>query len=409
MAEEPFDVIYAAVHAFDRTGQIGCGKCPRGLPWSKEGGTSDMRWFMRRARGSVVIVGRKTAELMGRPITGARAMVVLTRRGESSVGGFYPASSLDRALALAIEMGDGLAVPLVAGGADVIDQALAHPGCSKVYHSQISPAHRTCDHSEGDRTYSKHYGPFALAALGFHPTWGPAVIDDNVFRIYGRRGPPTIRVILLYGPIGVGKSTIAGHMRDAGWKTESFAAPLKEICAALIGGLRPELLETVGGDPRAAMDRKMVRGDPEQGQALVDRREIPLGPRPVEFRDGSVHPLSVRTLLQFVGTEVLRPALGDEVFARALIPRFIANGATVVDDLRFCDEHVEVCRCLARGVPADTPAPYSVVLVEVRGGPAPPATHRSETERGRFAPDLVLRNGHEDVPGATAGEMLGSP
>jgi len=396
-----FDVIYAAVHVAGEptlTAQVGCALCPRGLPWTKEGGQSDMRWFMSHAAGRAVIVGRKTAELLKRSITGARTTIVLTTSHEGGEE-FRYAPGLDEALEIAREAVPD-APPLVIGGASVIAQALPHPKCRRVYHTQISPAHRACDHAPEHQVFTPHYGPIGLAAAGFHVVHGPKVADDNVFRVYERAdgAPPATQVVLLYGPIGAGKSTVARRLREGGgWATASLADPLKDICAKLLVNLRPDLSDKLGRNPRAAMERRMIGGGRRGG--ATDWRERPLDEAAeLEFAGAPSRPLSVRTLLQFVGTEVLRPALGDGVFSRALCSRL--GPRTVVDDLRFVDEYAEIAGEMAR-----RPEPYALTVVQIQGETSG-ATHRSETEQARFAPDLVLRNAPEDHAGATAAAIL---
>lgn len=67
------------------------------LPWRLR---DDMRWFMRRTKGSTVVMGRRTYESMNTPLPDRRN-IVLTRNPAWSAPGVVVARDLDTALALA--------------------------------------------------------------------------------------------------------------------------------------------------------------------------------------------------------------------------------------------------------------------------------------------------------------------
>ncbi|TWG92973.1 dihydrofolate reductase [Luteimonas sp. J16] len=80
--------------AHDRARAIGRGNA---LPWHLP---DDLKRFKALTLGKPVLMGRRTAESIGRALPG-RTNLVLTRSGRAPVGGMQPVASLDEALALA--------------------------------------------------------------------------------------------------------------------------------------------------------------------------------------------------------------------------------------------------------------------------------------------------------------------
>ena len=100
------------IAALDRNFAIGKGNA---LPWHLP---DDLRHFKALTLGKPVLMGRKTAQSLGRALPG-RANLVLTRSGRVPFEGMQAVASLDAARALA---GDG---PLmVIGGGEVYALAL---------------------------------------------------------------------------------------------------------------------------------------------------------------------------------------------------------------------------------------------------------------------------------------------
>jgi dihydrofolate reductase len=113
----------ALVAALDRRSAIGRGNA---LPWHLP---DDLRRFKALTLGHAVLMGRKTAEAIGRPLPGRRNLV-LTRRARAPVEGMEAVASLDAAEAAA---GDG---PLmVIGGGEVY--ALALPRATHLYLTHV--------------------------------------------------------------------------------------------------------------------------------------------------------------------------------------------------------------------------------------------------------------------------------
>lgn len=102
------------VAALDRNGAIGRGNT---LPWHLP---DDLKRFKARTLGHPVLMGRRTAESIGRALPG-RTNLVLTRSAVAPYAGQVPVSSLHHALG---QVGDQ---PLIViGGAEVYALALPH-------------------------------------------------------------------------------------------------------------------------------------------------------------------------------------------------------------------------------------------------------------------------------------------
>ena len=92
------------------------------LPWRLK---SDLKHFRALTIGKPVIMGRKTYESIGKPLTG-RTNIVITRDAKYSAPGIVIAPSFERALALArhdaVKRGAGEI--MVIGGSDVFVEAM---------------------------------------------------------------------------------------------------------------------------------------------------------------------------------------------------------------------------------------------------------------------------------------------
>lgn len=100
------------IAAIDRAYAIGYDNR---LPWSLP---DDLRRFKRLTTGHTVLMGRKTAESIGRALPGRRNLV-LTRSGTSPIDGMQSVASIDEAVAAA---DDEL---FVIGGGEVYILAMA--------------------------------------------------------------------------------------------------------------------------------------------------------------------------------------------------------------------------------------------------------------------------------------------
>ncbi|MEN5060346.1 dihydrofolate reductase [Luteimonas sp. TWI1416] len=104
------------IAALDRNRAIGGGNA---LLWHLP---DDLKRFKALTLGQPVLMGRRTAESIGRALPGRRNLV-LTRSGRAPFDGMEAVASLDAALALAA--GDGAQALCVIGGGEVYALALA--------------------------------------------------------------------------------------------------------------------------------------------------------------------------------------------------------------------------------------------------------------------------------------------
>ncbi len=116
----------ALVAALDRDFAIGRGNA---LPWSLP---DDLKRFKALTVGHPILMGRKTAESLGRALPGRRNLV-LTRQGRVPFEGMEAVASIAAALAAMAESGDASAADatpaaprtlMVIGGGEVYAQAL---------------------------------------------------------------------------------------------------------------------------------------------------------------------------------------------------------------------------------------------------------------------------------------------
>jgi dihydrofolate reductase len=106
----------ALIAAMDRRGAIGRGNA---LPWRLP---EDLRRFKAATMGGTLLMGRRTAESLGRALPGRRNLV-LTRSGRVPYAGMQAVTSLDEALAACT--GETL---WVIGGGEVYRLALPRAG-----------------------------------------------------------------------------------------------------------------------------------------------------------------------------------------------------------------------------------------------------------------------------------------
>ena len=100
----------ALIAALDRNGAIGKDNA---LPWHLP---ADLRRFKALTLGKPLLMGRRTAESLGRALPG-RTNLVLTRGGRVPFEGMRPVASVEDAMAIADAEGAG--VLCVIGGAQV--------------------------------------------------------------------------------------------------------------------------------------------------------------------------------------------------------------------------------------------------------------------------------------------------
>jgi hypothetical protein len=149
------------------------------------------------------------------------------------------------------------------------------------------------------------------------------------------------------GLIGSGKSTIATFLNTTGYRSVSFAGPLKDIVSWLFN-----------------LPRDMLEGDTRESREWREVHNERIGMTP-------------RKVLQLFGTEVGRHA-DVEVWTRALVSN--ATGKIVVTDARFSNE-LELLHSM--GI---------ITLCVVRGTGGSPGAHVSETSHQDFVFDHTIDN-----------------
>jgi dihydrofolate reductase len=110
------------VAALDRHHAIGRGNA---LPWHLSG---DLKRFKALTLGKPVLMGRRTAESLGRALPG-RTNLVLTRSGRVPFDGMRPVGTIDEALSVAARQ--GARELCVIGGGEVF--ALALPQAARMH------------------------------------------------------------------------------------------------------------------------------------------------------------------------------------------------------------------------------------------------------------------------------------
>jgi dihydrofolate reductase len=95
---EPAPINFVLIAAMDRNHAIGRDN---ELPWRLP---DDLKRFKALTLGKPVLMGRKTAQSLGRALPG-RLNLVLTRSGRAPFEGMQPVASLENARRLAIENG----------------------------------------------------------------------------------------------------------------------------------------------------------------------------------------------------------------------------------------------------------------------------------------------------------------
>lgn len=117
------------IAALDRNFAIGKGNA---LPWHLP---DDLKRFKALTLGKPVLMGRRTAESLGRALPGRRNLV-LTRSGRAPFDGMQAVSSLDQALAIA--NADGSDELCVIGGGELY--ALAMPLATRMCLTHVDAA-----------------------------------------------------------------------------------------------------------------------------------------------------------------------------------------------------------------------------------------------------------------------------
>ena len=123
------------IAAVATNGVIGEGT---GMPWRL---STDMKRFRVLTMGKPVVVGRKTFETFGKPLSG-RANIVVTRQPGYRPDGVVVAASLGQALERAAEAAEAMAADevMVAGGGEIYAAAIGRAERLYITHVAAEPS-----------------------------------------------------------------------------------------------------------------------------------------------------------------------------------------------------------------------------------------------------------------------------
>lgn len=184
-------------------------------------------------------------------------------------------------------------------------------------------------------------------------------------------------VILLCGSAGSGKDTSYEMLKKL-WDVDncvmsySFGRPLKEIVVDLC---RLFYNAQFSAESMNNLEYKEVKR-PEQ----------------LMYLGGEAHPLVLRTLLQQVGTDILRKQLGDDIFAKAVIQNIAEQMSqpspqiAIITDLRFPNEQKCIMDyCFQNGYKCMTVFIHRSNVLQSHG-------HSSESYYNSLEKDIIVDN-----------------
>ena len=124
-------------------------------------------------------------------------------------------------------------------------------------------------------------------------------------------------IIGLTGFIGSGKDTVANMLCELGATQESFASPVKDVCASVFG-----------------WDRDLVEGD------TIESRDFRETPDIFWTRKLGIDNFTPRLALQLIGTEIMRDHFNSDIWISSLEYRLrkSSNDIIVISDARFQNE-----------------------------------------------------------------------
>ena len=126
-------------------------------------------------------------------------------------------------------------------------------------------------------------------------------------------------IVGITGFIGSGKDTVAKMLVEKGAVQDSFAAPLKDLCASVFG-----------------WPRDMLQGD------TVESRDFRETPDMYWTRKLGIDQFTPRLALQLLGTEIMRTHFNQDIWLDSLEYRIRKNNPqdkiVVVSDCRFKNE-----------------------------------------------------------------------
>lgn len=185
--------------------------------------------------------------------------------------------------------------------------------------------------------------------------------------------------ILLEGRKGAGKSALGSILqRDHGFREFALADPLRDVAVTAFDALSSALRRPL--EAPLTVDACKDPATKEAHLRCADGEPLFLAGRP----------LTPRWLLQWLGTDVMRACLGEDVWVQAAAHAVERSGATrvVVTDVRFHNEAALLPELLrARG--------FRVVRVRVVNpdeAPLPADAHASEREADALPHEVEVTN-----------------
>ena len=171
-------------------------------------------------------------------------------------------------------------------------------------------------------------------------------------------------IVGITGFIGSGKDTVAKMLVDKGAVQDSFAAPLKDLCASVFG-----------------WPRDMLQGD------TIESRDFRETPDMYWTRKLGIDQFTPRLALQLLGTEIMRTHFNQDIWLDSLEYRIRKNEQqdtmVVVSDCRFKNELdliKELNGIVVHVIRDELPEWYETAVHANKG--SVPAKHTMET---RFA------------------------
>ena len=172
------------IAAVDRDWVIGADQT---MPWPRQ--ADDMADFKSKTMGHAVIMGRKTAVSIGKPLSN-RFNIVLTRQDkfiDITAEKFYTEDNLLDAINLART--EGFDTAWIIGGADVYRQAMANNLVDNVYINHLPLHADTTDHKTGQDYIEYTYFPKDVLDAKYHNiSTVYAVWSDRAGRIWDDNG-----------------------------------------------------------------------------------------------------------------------------------------------------------------------------------------------------------------------------
>ena len=177
-----------------------------------------------------------------------------------------------------------------------------------------------------------------------------------------------VDLVGICGLIGSGKDTVAGALVSIGWERYSMARPLKDMTAQLFG-----------------WPRDMVEGDTEESRHWREQPD-----KWWSERLGLT--VTPRWALQYIGTEVMRKNLHDEIWVARMEKFYIEQqGHIVISDVRFPNE-IEAIRRLGGEIWHVRRPPLPSWYRDAVMGNDVPGVHLSERAWIPISPDRVIIN-----------------